>query len=187
MSTIVASAVGVLLLVWAVYTYNFLVHARNKVNESRSGIDVHLKARHDLVPNLLETVRAFAAHEKVVLRETAAARAKAIAAEQTGDIAHAENRLAARLTGVILLQEQYPDLAASEQFAQLIDELTEIENEVLAARNLYNSNVEFHNSRAQSIPAVVVAMLFKPPIYEYLRFDTVEVAPVTLRSGEYAA
>jgi LemA protein len=86
MLPLVASAVGVLLLIWAVYTYNFLVHSRNKVNESLSGVDVHLKARHDLVPNLVETVRAYAEHEQVVLRETSAARAKAISAETMGDV-----------------------------------------------------------------------------------------------------
>lgn len=187
MSVIVASAVGVLLLVWAVYTYNSLVHARNKVGEALSGVDVHLKARHDLVPNLIETVRAYAAHEQVVLRETSAARAKAIAAETTGDIAHSESRLAARLSGVVALQEQYPDLAASDQFAQLIDELTEIESEVLASRNLYNSNVEFHNSKAQAFPAMLVAMFFKPPVFDYLRFDTVEFAPAEFHSSEVAA
>lgn len=187
MPVIVASAVGVLLLIWAVYTYNSLVHARNKVGESLSGADVHLKARHDLVPNLIETVRAYAAHEQVVLRETSAARAKAISAESHGDIAHAESRLAARLSGVIALQEQYPELAASEQFAQLIDELSEIETEVLASRNLYNSNVEFHNSKAQAFPTMIVAMFFKPPVFDYLRFDVVEFAPAELRPEEVAA
>jgi LemA protein len=187
MLPLVASAVGVLLLVWAVYTYNFLVHSRNKVNESLSGVDVHLKARHDLVPNLVETVRAYAEHEQVVLRETSAARAKAISAETMGDVSHAENRLAARITGVVALQEDYPDLAASAQFTQLIEELAEVENEVLAARNLYNSNVEFHNSKAQSFPAMIVAMFFKQPIYDFLRFDTVELKPVVLQTEGFAA
>jgi LemA protein len=165
-------AAVVVIIVWAIYTYNFLVHARNKVGEGLSGIDVQLKQRHDLVPNLVETVRAYADHESTVLKEASAGRAAAIEATAPRDVEHAENRLARQILGLFAVAENYPDLKASAQFKALMEEVTEVENEIQSARGLYNDNVEFYNSHAQAFPASLVGGWMKPSQFEFLHFDT---------------
>lgn len=188
-------AIGLLVLVaiWVAYTYNFMVHARAKVRESFSGIDVQLGQRHDLVPNLVEAVRGYAAHESATqqavstLRTVPALRAAAISATTADDLERAENGLARELRQLLLLGESYPTLKASDQFKRMVAELTEIEDEIQGARRLYNSNVEFYNSRAQSLPTAAVATWMKPAKFEFLHFDAVDLAGIDVVLAEFAA
>ncbi|MGK2878890.1 MAG: LemA family protein [Solirubrobacterales bacterium] len=184
---VIAGAAAVAIAVWAVYTYNFLVHARAKVREGFSGVDVQLKLRHDLVPNLCEAVRGYADHENEVLRMAAARRSKAIAARRPKDVETAENALAEGLSKLLALSEAYPQLRASEQFRELADHLTATEDEIQAARELYNANVEFYNTRAERMPASLVAMWMTPKSFQYLRLEPVDLDIVVARLGEFAA
>lgn len=172
---------------WAAYTYNFMVHARNKVREAAGGIEVQLKLRHDLVPGLIEVVRGYAAHERDAIRLTAASRARAIAARRPLERALAENELARSLTELVALIEQYPALLATEEFAALARQLRATEDEIQAARELYNANVEFYNSRAQGIPVMVVAGFMRPSSFPYAVIDAVDLSPIELRVREFAA
>jgi LemA protein len=167
-----AAFVG-LLVVWAVYTQNVLVRARNKVQEAFSGIDVQLKRRQDLVPNLVQTVSGYARHERVSLAMVTDARTQARAASTPEQVDAAESRLDLQLRGLLAVAESYPELRASTNFGELISELAEIENEIQAARALYNQNVEVLNSYAQSFPANLIATYMHDVEYPFLRFDGV--------------
>ena len=146
-----------LIVIWAIATYNSMISGRNKVDEAWSGIDVQLKRRHDLVPNLVETVKGYATHEQQVFQNVTEARAKAMAATGPEESGPAESRLSAALGGIRAVAEQYPDLRATENFQKLQAELSEIEDEIQAARRIYNSNVQIYNTRIQIFPNSVIA------------------------------
>jgi LemA protein len=150
-------AVAALAIVWAIVTLNSFVRARNKVDESWSGVDVQLKRRHDLVPNLVETVKGYAAHERGVLEEVTSARAAAVAATDAGGQAQAEASLTSALGGIRAVAEQYPELRASENFQRLQAELAQIEDEIQAARRIYNGNVRAYNTLIQIFPNSLLA------------------------------
>jgi LemA protein len=156
-ATYVALAGLALLALWSVLAYNALVGSRNKVDESWSGIEVQLKRRHDLVPNLVETVKGYAAHERETLQSVTVARLAAVEAEEPAAVERAEARLSGALGGINALAEAYPQLRASDSFQQLEAELAGIEDEIQAARRIYNSNVQRYNTRTQQFPTVVVA------------------------------
>jgi LemA protein len=153
-----------LLALWSVLAYNSLVVSRNKVDESWSGIEVQLKRRHDLVPNLVETVKGYATHERETLQRVAVARLAAVEAGEPAAVERAEARLTSALGGINALAEAYPELRASENFQRLQTELAAIEDEIQAARRIYNSNVQRYNTRTQQFPTLVVAgmMSFAP-------------------------
>ena len=157
--TYVVIGVVVLLVVWYILTNNSLIRARNKVDEAWSGIDVQLKRRHDLVPNLVETVKGYAAHEQQTLTRVTDARAGAVAADDAGPAqrAQAESTLSAALGGIRAVAEQYPQLRAADNFIRLQAQLSEIEDEIQAARRIYNSNVQIYNTRQQIFPNSIVA------------------------------
>ena len=153
----IVSAGGVVVLIWAMVSFNGLVRARSRVDEAWSGVEVQLQRRHDLVPNLVETVRAYAEHESVLLHEVSEARAAAMSVRSCGRTEVAEADLSRALTGVGALIERYPDLRASEGFIRLQSQLTEVEVEIQAARRIYNTNVQKYNARVQSFPDSLVA------------------------------
>jgi LemA protein len=157
---------GVLALValWVVLAYNALVRARNKVDEAWSGIDVQLKRRHDLVPNLVETVKGYAAHERDTLQRVTEARLAAVEAGEPASVERAEARLSGALGEINALAEAYPELRAAESFQRLQAELGGIEDEIQAARRIYNSNVQHYNTRTQQFPTLLVAgtLSFRP-------------------------
>jgi LemA protein len=153
---IVLGAVALAAL-WLIVTYNALVKSRNKVEEAWSGIDVQLERRHDLVPNLVATVKGYAAHERETLAKVTQARTDAIAAEAPGRVEPAETRLTAALGQVTALAEAYPELRAAESFQRLQAELAGIEDEIQAARRIYNANVQDYNTRIQVFPANLIA------------------------------
>jgi len=146
-----------LLVLWVVLTYSGFVKSRNKVDESWSGVDVQLMRRHDLVPNLVETVKAYAAHERTTLGEVTQARTAAIGAADGAGRADAESRLTSALQGIRVVAEQYPELRASENFRSLQGQLTDLEDQIQASRRIYNANVNAYNTRIQMFPASIVA------------------------------
>ena len=149
--------VAVITAVWAVAANNSFIRARNKVDEAWSGIDVQLKRRHDLVPNLVETVKGYATHERETLAAVTKARAEAMAASAPDRVAKAEAKLSSALGGIYVVAEQYPELRASEEFRDLEAQLTQLETEIQAARRIYNANVQAYNTRIQIFPNSLVA------------------------------
>src|SRR5918999_381068 len=151
-------------ILWLIFTYNGLVRARNKVDEAWSGIDVQLKRRHDLVPNLVETVKGYAAHERETLQRVTEARAAAVEASAPGAVERAEAKLTTALGAINALAEAYPQLRAAENFQRLQAELAGVEDEIQASRRIYNSNVEHYNTRTQRFPTLLIAgpMSFRP-------------------------
>jgi LemA protein len=147
----------VLLGLFLVMTYNGMVRGRNKVDEGWSGIDVQLKRRHDLIPNLVETVKGYAAHEASVFEKVSQARAAAIGATGPAAAGAAENQLTGALRGLFAVAEAYPQLRAAESFTQLQAELANTEDQIAAARRIYNGNVQAYNTKIQVFPGNVVA------------------------------
>ncbi|HEX8742716.1 MAG TPA: LemA family protein [Thermoleophilaceae bacterium] len=166
MSNTVFYVVGgalVLLIVWIVATWNSFVSARNKTDEAWSGIDVQLKRRHDLVPNLVETVKGYAAHERATLTEVTEARAAAMRADDPAEVARAEGALSSALGQIRVVAEQYPELRAAENFQGLQLQLSQLEDEIQAARRIFNSNVQNYNTRIQVFPNSLLAGKSFPP------------------------
>lgn len=152
--------VAVLLVFWLVLTYNRLITLRNRMKEAWSDIDVQLKRRYDLIPNLVETVKGYASHEKEIFERVTEARARAISAERSGDprqIGQAENALSGTLKTLFAVAENYPNLRASENFLELQRELTDTEDKVQAARRFYNTNVLALNNSIESFPVNLFA------------------------------
>jgi LemA protein len=160
-----------LLLVWVITTYNALVKSRNKVDEAWSGVDVQLKRRHDLVPNLVETVKGYAAHERRTLELVTNARAAAIRAVDEADVGRAESALSAALGDVRALAEAYPELRAAKAFQALQAQLAEIEDEIQAARRIYNANVQHFNTLIQTVPNNLVAGPFSFALRDFFQIE----------------
>ncbi|MFT3724270.1 MAG: LemA family protein [Hyphomonadaceae bacterium] len=146
-----------LIVIIAIAIFNGLVSRRQKVNEAFSGIDVQLKLRRELVPNLVETVKGYAAHEKSTLDAVIAARNAAASAQGPAQLGAAEGALSASLGKLFALAENYPDLKASANFIQLQTELSSIEDKVAASRRFYNSAVNDYNTAIQQFPGSVIA------------------------------
>jgi len=159
-STIVVLAVIVIAVVWAVTVYNGLVTMRQRVNEAFADIDVQLRQRHDLVPNLVETVKGYAAHERGTLDDVVKARNAAVAAQGPAQQAAAENVLSGALRQLFALSEAYPNLKANESFQQLQAELTDLENKIAASRRFFNNAVQEYNAGIQRFPAALFAGTF---------------------------
>ena len=151
--------VGVLVVLALIYILirNSMIGSRNRVDESWSGIDVQLKRRHDLVPNLVETVKGYATHERETFEKVTQARAAAMQATGPAQSSQAEGLLNAALTDLRAVAEQYPDLRATENFQQLSRNLSELEDEIQASRRIYNSNVQSYNTKIQIFPNSIVA------------------------------
>jgi LemA protein len=156
----IAVALVALVLLYAIYLFNRLVTLRNRVDNGWSQIDVQLRRRYDLIPNLVETVKGYAAHERELFEQVAAARSQAIGASSVGDQAQAENQLTAGLRRLMAVAENYPDLKASQNFLALQEELTGTESRIAYARQFYNDQVMLLNTRIQAVPSNVVAKVF---------------------------
>ena len=175
----IAVGAGVVLLLWSALAFNALVTAHNRVNESWSGVDVQLKRRHDLVPNLLQIVRGIADHEREALR--ALTEAQEVAAGSSGRRGRqgAEYDLAEAIAGVRAVVERYPNLRASESFRRLQAQLAEVEGEIQYARRIYNSNVMLFNARVSGFPGVLVRRLGS-----FRKMGYFELGPVRLDAAE---
>ena len=149
----------VLFVLWIIMIYNGLVALRQRVNQAFSDIDVQTKQRHDLIPNLVETVKGYAAHERGTLEAVVQARNAAVTAQAGGVAAQAaaENMLSGALRQLFALSEAYPDLKANQNFQQLQTELSDIENKIAAARRFFNNAVQEYNTGIQQFPAVLMA------------------------------
>jgi LemA protein len=147
----------VILLLWIVMIYNQLVGLRQRVGQSFSDIDVQLKQRHDLIPNLVETVKGYAAHERGTLDDVVKARNAAMTAQGPVQQAAAENQLSGALRQLFALSEAYPDLKANQNFQQLQTELSDIENKIAASRRFFNNSVQEYNTGIQRFPAALFA------------------------------
>jgi LemA protein len=152
-------ALVAIVVAWAVVTYNRLVRLSVSAEEGESEIDVQLKRRHDLIPNLVETVKGYAAHERETLDRVTEARGAAISAQGPRDRAAAEGELSQALGRLFALAEAYPDLKANQNFLELQRELTATEDRIQAARRFYNTQVEALNTKIQSLPSKVVARM----------------------------
>ncbi|MEX1026713.1 MAG: LemA family protein [Candidatus Paceibacterota bacterium] len=153
----------VLLVLWAIWAYNHFIKLVNRTEEAWADIDVQLKRRYDLIPNLVNTVQGYASHEKETFQNVTEARSQAMQAEATGDptkTAQAENMLSGALKSLFAVAEAYPDLKANENFKELQRELADTENKIQAARRFYNGNVRNLNTAVQSFPQNVVAGMF---------------------------
>jgi LemA protein len=185
----IAIIVVVAILVIAVLYYigkrNSIIAQRNRVDESWSGIDVQLKRRHDLVPNLVETVKGYAAHESQVFEKVTQARAEAMSAEGVADTAKAEQGLTGALVGLRAVAENYPQLRATENFQQLSRNLSELEDEIQAARRIYNSNVQSYNTAIQQFPGSIIANQGGFAAREYFEIeDAGDREPVSVSFGD---
>jgi LemA protein len=157
--TWIVVGVIVLFVIWIVMIYNGLVAMRQRVSQAFSDIDVQTKQRHDLVPNLVETVKGYAGHERGTLEAVVKARNAAVTAQAGGVAAQAaaENALSGALRQLFALSESYPDLKASQNFQQLQSELSDLENKIAAARRFFNNAVQEYNTGIQQFPAVLLA------------------------------
>ncbi|MCL5407507.1 MAG: LemA family protein [Patescibacteria group bacterium] len=145
------------LIIWFIAVFNGIVTLRNRTKEAWSDIDVQLKRRHDLIPNLVETVKGYATHEKEVFEKVTEARSQAMQAKGAEEAGKAENALTDTLKSLFAVAENYPQLRATENFQKLQDELTDTENKIEAARRFYNGNVRDFNTKIQVFPNSMVA------------------------------
>ena len=150
-------AVLVVIAVWLVGTYNGLIQLRNQTDEAWSDIDVQLKRRYDLIPNLVNTVKGYATHESTVFAQVSEARSAALKANSPADKAQAENMLTGTLKTLFAVAEAYPELKANENFLKLQDELSDTENKVQASRRFYNGNVRDLNTKIEVFPTNLFA------------------------------
>jgi LemA protein len=178
---VVIAVVVVLLLVVSVLIYNGLVRRRNQADNAWSQIDVQLKRRYDLIPNLVETVKGYAAHERGTLEAVTDARAQAISARGPADQASAENALTGALRSLFAVSESYPDLKANQNFLALQQELAETEDRTAYARQYYNDSVLSYNNAIGTVPQSIFAVVFGFRSREYFQAGGEERGPVRVQ------
>ncbi|MFA6028068.1 MAG: LemA family protein [Patescibacteria group bacterium] len=163
LGVVIAILVGIVLVlgVWLIAVYNSLVKLKNQVDEGWSDIDVQLKRRHDLIPNLVETVKGYASHEKTLLENVTKARTAAMGAQTPSEMAKAEEGLMGTLKSLFAVAENYPQLKANENFGKLQDELSDTENKIQASRRFYNGVVRDFNIKIEVFPNNMVAGMLK--------------------------
>ena len=176
-------AVVVLAVLWTILAFNRLVTLRNRAAEGWSQIDVQLRRRYDLIPNLVETVKGYASHERELFEEVAAARSAAMGATGVAQQASAENAITAGLGKLFAVVENYPDLKASENFLSLQEELTGTESKIAYARQFYNEQVRLLNTKIQSFPSSVLANASGFTPREFFQIDDPVRAPVQVDLG----
>ena len=174
---IILIIVGVLVL-WIIATFNGLVRLRNRTKEAWADIDVQLKRRYNLIPNLVETVKGYATHERELFEKVTEARSRAMGAKGLKERGEAENTLSNTLKTLFAVAENYPQLKASENFLELQRELRDTEDKVQAARRFYNGNVRDLNIRVESFPANTVANLFN-----FKKMELFELTEITEREA----
>lgn len=160
-----------LILLYVIVMYNGLITLRNRVKEAWSDIDVQLKRRYDLIPNLVETVKGYASHEKETFDKVISARSKAMSAQGIKEKGEAENALSGTLKSLFALSENYPDLKASVNFLELQKELTDTEDKIQAARRFYNGNVLDFNTKLEVFPTNMIAGMFGFKVSEFFEAE----------------
>ncbi len=157
---IIVAVVLVLLIIFVIGAYNALIRLRNQVDNAWSQIDVQLKRRHDLIPNLVETAKGYMKHERGTFEEITKARSQAMGAQSVAEASKAEGALGEALSKFMLVVENYPDLKANQNFLSLQEELTSTENKIAFSRQSYNDQVLFFNNKIQMFPSNIVANTF---------------------------
>jgi len=171
----------IILVLFFIFQYNSLVKLKNQAEEAWSSIDVQLKRRYDLIPNLVETVKGYAKHEKETLENVIKARNMAINAKNIDEKAEAENFLTNTLKSIFALSENYPDLKANQNFLQLQNTLNEIEDNIQNARRYYNAVVRDLNTKIESFPSNIVANVFNFKKRDYFEISAEEKEPVKVK------
>ena len=166
--------VGILIVFWAISVYNKLIALRNRVKDQWAQIDVQLKRRFDLIPNLVETVKGYAKHEKETLEGVIEARNKAVTANSINEKVDAENQITGALNKLFALSEAYPELKANENFKSLQNELKEVEDKIAYSRQFYNDTAMSYNNIVAMFPSNIVANMFKFKSYDYFKIDEKE-------------
>jgi LemA protein len=164
--------------IWAVAVYNGLIKLKNRVDEAWSDIDVQTKRRYDLIPNLINTVKGYAAHEKQLFENVTAARTRAMGAGTAQDKAQAENMLSNTLKSLFAVAENYPDLKANQNFLELQRELTDTEDKIQASRRFYNGNVRDFNIKIEVFPNNIIAGMLNFTKREFFEAEGEEKEPV---------
>ena len=159
--TYIVYIVIAIVVLWFIGAYNGLIRGRNRVREAWSDIDVQLKRRYDLIPNLVQTVKGYAKHEKNLLESVTEARSNAMNAQNVKEKEQAENILSGTLKSIFALSENYPDLKANENFLELQNEISDTENKIQASRRFYNNTTMSYNTKIESFPVNIVAGIFK--------------------------
>jgi LemA protein len=175
---LIVLGIVLVLAAWVIASYNRLVRARVRIDEAWAQIDTQLQRRHDLIPNLVESVKGYAAHERETFEEVTAARAKAISVQGPADLAQAENQLTQALGKLLAISENYPQLKADANFRQLQEELAHTENMVAGSRGHYNASVRAYDEARKVFPTSVIASMFNFEDRDYFEVDTVEVRSV---------
>ena len=181
LALIIILVVVVLIGLYVVFSYNGLVSLRNRIENAWAQIDVQLKRRYDLIPNLVETVKGYAAHERETLDAVIEARNPGMNAAGPHDQAEAENQITGALKSLFALSEAYPDLKANQNFAQLQEELTGTEGRIAYARQFYNDTVYRYNTKIQSFPSNVLANAFRFSEREYFEADDESRGPTQIQ------
>ena len=169
-------AIVVIVLIWLMFSYNRFITFINRAKEAWADIDVQLKRRYDLIPNLVNTVKGYATHESGAFEKVTQARAAAMGASNINDKAAAENNLAGALKSVFAIAEAYPDLKANQNFLSLQSELSDTENKIQAARRFYNGNVRDLNTSLEVFPGNVIAGAFHFEKMEFFNLDGADAA-----------
>lgn len=169
-------ALIIAVVVWLIVAYNQFVQLANRVKEAWSDIEVQMKRRYDLIPNIMESVKGYAAHEKGVLESVTKARTAAMGATSVKEHAQAENMLTGALKSLFAVSEAYPQLRANENFLELQRELSDTENKIQASRRFYNGNVRDYNILLESFPSNIIGNMFKFGTKEFFELDEAEAA-----------
>jgi len=164
------------LILWVIFAYNSFIRLITRTKEAWADIDVQLKRRYDLIPNLVETVKGYATHEREAFENVTKARAAAMGAGGVAEKGQAENMLSGALKSLFAVAEAYPDLKANQNFLELQRELSDTENKIQAARRFYNTNVRDLNIKIQSFPSNIIANMFKFAKREFFELDESEAA-----------
>ncbi len=180
---LIVVGVVVVMLVVAIYLFNRLVRLRNEVDTGWANIDVQLKRRNDLIPNLIETVKGYAAHERGVFEEVTKARAAMAQASTPGEAGAADSMLGQALGKLFAVAEAYPDLKASTNFLQLQSDLTDTEDKIAAARRYYNATVLAYNTATQTFPSLLLAGPAGFRAREFFAADQADRGPVAVSFG----
>ncbi|MEF3245008.1 MAG: LemA family protein [Caldisericaceae bacterium] len=181
MGLIIFLVVLAILVLWFVGIYNGFITLKNRVENAWAQVDVQLKRRYDLIPNLVETVKGYAAHEKEIFEKLGELRAKALGAQSVKDIGETNNQITQTLKTLFAVAENYPELKANENFLKLQEELANTENKIAFARQFYNDVVMQYNAKQQRIPDVFVARLMNLTPKEYYPIEEEARGPVKVQ------
>ena len=169
--TFILLAIAALIVLWAIFAYNGFIRLINRAKEAWADIDVQLKRRYDLIPNLVNTVKGYATHESSAFENVTKARSAAMGAGNLAEKGKAENMLSGALKSIFAIAEAYPDLKANQNFLELQKELSDTENKIQAARRFYNTNVRDLNTRIESFPSNIIANVFHFLTMEFFQLE----------------